>query len=184
MKRLKYRNRFVICPLLALALSYSLAAGTPAKDSLIVFLVRHAEKVDSSRDPELSATGKKRAEELAGVLGDADIQHVHSSDFIRTRDTAAPIALRLNLKLEVYDPRDLPPLVEKLRQAGGRHLIVGHSSSIPGTVELLGGNPGADINEASEFDRLYIVTIDTNGQASTVLMRYGKSSPKLESSKN
>ena len=174
MKRLKYRHWLIICPLVALVSSHLLAAETPAKDPLVVFLVRHAEKVDASRDPELSATGKKRAEELAGVLRDANVKHVHSSDFIRSRDTAAPIAARLNLKVELYDPRDLPSLVKKLRQAGGRHLIVGHSESIPGTVELLGGKPGIDINEANEFDRLYLVTVDTNGQASTVLIRYGK----------
>jgi len=35
-------------------------------------------------------------------------------------------------------------------------------------------NPGTEINEAGEFDRLYIVTADPSGRASTVLMRYGK----------
>lgn len=174
MKRLKYCNWFIICPVLVFVFSHLWAAETPAKDPLLVFLVRHAEKVDASRDPKLSAAGSERAEELARVLRDANIKHVHSSDFIRTRDTAAPIAARLDLKVELYDPHDLPSLVRKLRQAGGRHLIVGHSTSTPGAVELLGGKPGTDINEAGEFDRLYIVTADASGEVSTVLMRYGK----------
>lgn len=76
--------------------------------------------------------------------------------------------------MELYDPRDLPSLASKLQQVGGRHLIVGHSTSTPEAVELLGGKPGTDINEADEFDRLYIVTFGANGDVSTVLMRYGK----------
>lgn len=174
MKRLIRRKGFIIYLLLALVLSPLGAAEGPAKESLVVFLVRHAEKVDTSRDPELSAAGEERANELASVLRDANVNYVHSSDFIRTRDTAAPVAARLDLKVELYDPKDLPSLVEKLRRAGGRHLIVGHSTSTPAAVELLGGKPGTDIDEAGEFDRLYIVTTDASGEASTVLMRYGK----------
>jgi len=174
MKRLKYCNWSIICPLLVLVLSHLWASETPAEGPLVVFLVRHAEKVDASRDPKLSAAGNERAEELTSVLRDANVKHVHSSDFIRTRDTAAPIAARLNLKVELYDPHDLPSLVKKLRQAGGRHLVVGHSTSTPGAVELLGGKRGTDINEAGEFDRLYIVTADASGEVSTVLIRYGK----------
>ena len=121
MKRLKYCNRFIICPLLVLVLSHLWASETPAKEPLVAFLVRHAEKVDASRDPKLSAAGNERAKELANVLRDANVKHVHSSDFIRTRGTPAPIAARLNLKVELYDPHDLPSLVRKLRQGGGRH---------------------------------------------------------------
>ena len=65
---------------------------TSSKEPQVVFLVRHAEKANVSADPKLSSAGKKRAEELVHVLRDANIEHVHSSDFIRTRNTAAPIA--------------------------------------------------------------------------------------------
>ncbi|MDP7018098.1 MAG: phosphoglycerate mutase family protein [Pirellulaceae bacterium] len=146
------------------------AADRP--DDLVVFLVRHAEKVDTSRDPQLSAAGKRRAAELANALRDAKLKHVHSSDYIRTRDTAAPIAARLGLKVQLYDSRDLPTLIKQLRKTGGRHLVVGHSSTTPNAVEMLGGEPGTPIHEPTEYDRLYIVKIDKSG-ASTVLMRYG-----------
>jgi len=174
MKRLKYRCGFVFW---ALSLSLSSVLGAeenPAKPPLVVFLVRHAEKVDASRDPELSSVGKSRAKRLAVVLRDANVKHIHSSDFIRTRDTAAPIAARLQLKVELYDPNDLPALLKKLRSSGGRHLVVGHSNTTPGAVKLLGGKPGAAISEAGEFDRLYIISFATNGDVSTVLMRYGR----------
>jgi phosphohistidine phosphatase SixA len=163
--------------LLAVPLTTALTADGPDEakaDPLVVFLVRHAEKVDSSRDPELSGAGTKRALELTNLLRDAGIDHVLSSDFKRTRSTATPLAEALGLEVGLYDPRDLPALVARLRADGGRHLVVGHSNTTPAAVELLGGEPGAEIDEADEYDRLYILTIATSGEVSTVVLRYGE----------
>jgi len=148
---------------------------------LVAFLVRHAEKAaDGSADPDLTVAGRLRAAELAVLLRDTDIKHVHSSKdpktgirIKRTGNTAAPIAEELGQKVKLYDPRDLPTLVTLLRQVGGRHLIVGHSNTTPKVVELLGGESGAPINDKREFDRLYIVNVGANGMVSTVMMRYG-----------
>ena len=141
---------------------------------LVVFIVRHGEKADLGKDPELSAAGRKRATVLARILRSAKIEHVHSSDFIRTKDTAVPTATEYGLDVELYDRRDLPALVEKLRRTGGRHLVVGHSVTTLPMVELLGGEPSSTIIEESEFDRLYIVMAGSDGTASSVMMRYGK----------
>jgi phosphohistidine phosphatase SixA len=143
-------------------------------EPLVVFLVRHGEKADLSEDPELSAAGRERAAALARALRSAEIEYVHSSDFIRTRGTAAPIAAEYGLEVEPYDHRDLPALVEKLLRTGGRHLVVGHSTTTPSIVELLGGKPSSAIIQEGEFDRLYIVTIGRDGASSSVMMRYGK----------
>jgi len=140
---------------------------------LVVYLVRHGEKVDQSKDPELSAPGKHRAEELANVLRSAKIEYVHSSDFIRTRETAQPTANKFGLTTEIYNPRDLEALVRKMRDIGGIHLVVGHSNTTPKMAALLGGDPVSNINEADEFDRLYIIMSDGNGNTNSTLMRYG-----------
>ena len=140
--------------------------------STLVFLVRHAEKVDSSRDPELSAAGSERAKELANMLRSAGLEHVHSTDFIRTRDTAAPTAAAQSLEIELYNGRDLAALAKKIRAAGGRHLVVGHSNTTPEMVELLGGDAGPPIREKDEYDRLYVLTIAKNGEVESVLLRY------------
>ena len=58
-------------------------------------------------------------------------------------------------------------------QNRGRHLVVGHSTTTPSAIELLGGKPNSTINEA-EFDRLYIVTIGKDGAASSMMMHYGE----------
>ena len=144
----------------------------PRPQPLVVFLVRHAEKVDASDESKLSPAGNSRAEVLATTLHDADIEFVHSTDFIRTRKTALPVATKCGRKVDLYEAGDLPALVEQLKSSGGRHLVVGHSNTTPKLVELLGGEPGSKIEE-KEYDRLYILTIGTDGVASTVLIRYG-----------
>jgi phosphohistidine phosphatase SixA len=160
--------------LIAYTSTTATAPSVSEHDPLMVFLVRHGEKVESSEDPELSAAGNERAAALAKTLRSAEIEYVHSSDFIRTRDTATPTAADYELTVDLYDPRDLTALAEKLRRARGRHLVVGHSNTTPQMVELLGGNPGSMINEKGEYDRLYIVTIARDGTATSVMMRYGK----------
>ena len=96
---------------------------------------------------------------------------MHSSDFIRTRDTAPPIAERLGLVTELYDPGQLPALAERLQSSPGRHLVIGHSNTTPALVELLGGDPGGLIDEM-EFDRLYILETDFAGDTTTIRLRY------------
>ena len=149
-------------------------ADPPAEQKpLVVFLVRHAEKTDDGKDPELSEEGKSRTEALAEALKSADIQHVHSTDFIRTRDTAAPVAKAAGVEVEKYDGKDLAGLAKKLKESGGRHLVVGHSNTTPELTKLLGGDPGTAIDEKAEYDRLYLVTIGKDGTVNSALVRYG-----------
>ncbi len=163
------RRRFF----LAIALLAALVPTTAwaQTDDVVVFLVRHAEKIDDSRDPDLSEEGTERAVLLARMLGDAGITHIHSTDYKRTQETAAPLARALALEIHSYDPRDLPGLASRLRDTPGRHLVVGHSNTTPGAVEALGGDPVSPIDEA-EYDRLYIVTPMGDGALST-LVRFG-----------
>ena len=147
------------------------------KGVLTLVLLRHAEKVDESRDPELSKTGRERARKLEILMRDTAIQQIHSSDFKRTRDTVAPLAEKRNIEVVEYDPRKLQAFAEHLKTKSGVHLIVGHSNTTPELVELLGGVPGDAIDEAHEFDRLYILTVPEKGDVSTLVLRYGDPCP-------
>lgn len=138
-----------------------------------IFLVRHAEKTADKNDPALTAAGQARALLLADMLKDAKITQVHSSDYTRTRDTAAPLARRLGLEVQIYDPRDLAGMAERLKKSGGRHLVVGHSNTTPQLTELLGGDGGTPIVEATEYDRIYYITIAKDGGVTTALLRFG-----------
>lgn len=154
--------------------------SAPSADSesnhkpVVVFLVRHAEKADVKEDPDLSDAGRQRALMLARMLRDAKIDHVHSSDYKRTRNTAAPPATKFGADVQLYDPRDLPGLAKKIRNAGGRHLVVGHSNTTPAMVKLLGGDAGQPIDDAGEYDRFYVVTTGPDGSTSSVMLRYGE----------
>ncbi|MHC4996538.1 MAG: phosphoglycerate mutase family protein [Planctomycetota bacterium] len=165
--------------LLALCMAPPAMAGEPAPrpasetpEHAVIFLVRHAEKQIGPEDPALSRGGRKRAEVLARLLQDAGIDSIYSTDFKRTRDTAAPLAMRLGLEVTIYDPAKLGDLAASIKQRGGRCLVVGHSNTTPELVDLLGGEPGAAIDEESEYDRLYVITIAPDGTVVTVLLRY------------
>lgn len=156
----------------AMFLISACAQTTPTTDA--VFLVRHAEKTAEKKDPGLTEAGKARAVALAERLKDEGLTHIHSSDYIRTRDTAAPLAARLGLEVEIYDPRDLRGMAAKLKTIPGRHLVVGHSNTTGELTELLGGDGGSPIVEATEYDRLYVVTMETGLPVKSYLTRYGE----------
>ena len=145
-----------------------------ALDSAQVFLVRHAEKETTGEDPDLSAAGRQRAIDLARTLRNAGINVIYSTDFVRTQETAAALAEQLGLHPLTYDWNELDALAAKLGRRGTRALVVGHSDTTPELVGLLGGDPGAPIDEPTEYDRLYLVTLGPDGTVTTVLLRYGR----------
>lgn len=145
----------------------------PASESAAVFLVRHAEKAPVGDDPALTQAGRQRSAELADLLQDAGIDAVYSTDFQRTRDTAEPLATRRSLPVQIYDWNEMQALAATLGRPGRRSLVVGHSDTTPELVGLLGGDPGAPIEEDGEYDRLYLVLVGSGGTVSTVLLRYG-----------
>lgn len=148
------------------------AAGQ-AQES-VIFLVRHAEaEADGTRNPHLAVTGRERAELLAQVLRDAQVERAFSTDYHRTLETAGPLAQQANIQLELYDPSALAEFAERLKGLGQRVIVFGHSNTTPALVEALGGHPGAPIDH-EEYDRLYVVTVRPDGSASTtLLLHYG-----------
>ena len=141
-------------------------------DNSTVFLVRHAEKTAEANDPQLSEAGTRRAEHLATLLEDANVTAIYSTDFARTRNTAAPLAHAQGLDIRLYDPAKPGQLVDSLNEDPGRYLVIGHSNTVPDLVERLGGTPGSAMDEKTEYDRLYVLTLDGAGNVTTVLLRY------------
>ena len=69
-----------------------------ARAELIVVIVRHAEKASGkSDDPSLSEAGRARAEILLRILRDSEISAIFTTEFKRTKETAAPIANTLKI---------------------------------------------------------------------------------------
>ena len=126
-----------------------------------VILVRHAEKVDASRDPELSAAGMARAMALAEVLDSVQVDAVLVSQFRRTGLTAAPTAAEHNIKPEVVAVQGSASdygaaLAARIRQLPRNWtvLVVGHSNTLGPTIAALGGPRVEDLCD-SEYTRLF-----------------------------
>lgn len=150
------------------------AEGAGDPEPVVVYLVRHAEKADdSSEDPPLTLAGEIRVRLLRQLLTDVGFNHIHTTDWKRTRDTARPFAAELGAEARVYDPRQLESLATHLRDTPGTHLVVGHSNTTPMLVEALGGEPHDPIEEM-EYDRLYIVVINPDRPPVTTLLRFGE----------
>ena len=150
-------------------------AGSPAGEP-IVFVVRHAERSDNDPgDPDLSAAGQERAALLASLLAEAGLTTIYATPWKRTQQTAAPLAAALGIPVRIYDASDSTAMAGLTRDIlGGRErvLLVGHSNTVPSTVDRLGGAGGGPIAE-NEYDRMYVLTPGATGDARTVLLRFG-----------
>ncbi|MGD2071517.1 MAG: phosphoglycerate mutase family protein [Gemmatimonadota bacterium] len=154
------------------------AEPPPSGPESVFLLVRHAEKVDQTDESPLTEVGQARAETLARMLRDAGVDGIYSSDFRRTRDTAAPLARELGLEVALYDTDGLPELADALLSSPGRYLVVGHSNTTPELAGLLGGDPGSPISE-DEYDRLYVVHRRPGSDGTTLILRFEPGSDVL-----
>lgn len=151
----------LISLLLAAALSSSATAGKPSGDYTL-YLVRHAEKAsDDAPDPALNEAGKTRANRLAIFLKDKGISDIWSSDYLRTRSTAVPLAAELGLEVEIYNAKDLESLVSELQERKHSALVVGHSNTTPELASLLCACQVTEMDD-TEYDRLLIVSVQND----------------------
>jgi broad specificity phosphatase PhoE len=143
------------------------------KETSTYIIVRHAEKVDDSRDPDLSAIGLERAERLAAMLASMKPDLAYTTPFKRTHQTVAPTAKAYGLTVEEYDPRNAAPLIEMLKALKGKTvLIAGHSNTAPGIVNALLGEERFKDLEDQQYDHLWIVQRFPSGEASVILIHY------------
>jgi broad specificity phosphatase PhoE len=164
-----------------LALAAPPAAAQSAAGATTVYLVRHAEKVDESRDAALSEIGLRRADALADALANAGITAVYATQFQRTQRTGGALAARMGLTPTIEaasgdaaaHARAIADAI-RTRHAGGRVLVVGHSNTVPLIVRALGGSAPEALGD-NEYDSLFIVTLPAAGGAvTTVRARYGE----------
>lgn len=148
-----------------------------------VIVVRHAEKVDESKDPLLSPTGQARAEALALALANARIDAVITTQLQRTKLTAAPLVKSRGLTPIVVDATADAKVHAKAvaaavlaRPAGEGILVVGHSNTVPAIVAALGGPEGLAICD-NEFTTLFVLTIPASGPVRVVRGTYGAPDP-------
>jgi 2,3-bisphosphoglycerate-dependent phosphoglycerate mutase len=129
------------------------------------YIVRHAEKETATTmsnttmtsDVPLSTAGKQRAEALKELLQKENVRHIFSTNFIRTKSTAQPLADAIHVPVEIYDTKD-SSFVSKLKSLDGNVLIVGHSNTVDDLVNELSGQKeiNGDLPDSSYGD-LFVV---------------------------
>ena len=187
--RLRLLAASCIIVLLSIA-AVSIKANEPStKDDFkatTVFLVRHAEKAAEPReDPPLLESGNTRAQELARILEPVGIKAIYTSQFLRTKQTAEPLAkhlgitaITLPIKMNPAKPKEISEqsykdIVEKIYEhPGDAALVVGHSNTVPEVIKMLGGDVAPVIDEKN-FDDLFVVTVYAKGKAKVAHLKYG-----------
>jgi len=159
------------------------AAAEPTAEPTTVLFVRHAEKM-SGDDPSLTGEGRERARELARVVADVGIEAIYSTQFVRTRETARPLAESLEIKVTINEVRggDLKGYAERFARRlldehrGQTVAVVGHSNTVPILIEALGVHGPPSLTE-KDYDDLFVVTVDATTGATLLHLHYGEPSP-------
>lgn len=146
-----------------------------------IYIVRHGERLNNTDTTSLSAEGHARARLLAEELAGAGIDSIFCTPYLRTQQTAAPLAGRLSRSITTYPVSPTDAIVNRLKRLRGQNaLVVGHSNTVLEIVQGLGKKPALAKIEAGDFDNLYEVTLKRGPFGRTVSLRestYGRPTP-------
>ena len=175
-QRTHFATTYEILTCCMLFLSITLGCAYP---TTTVILVRHAEK-GVGTDPPLTPAGDQRAQELVHVVEQAHIQAIYTTQYLRTKQTAQPLANHLNLTTIVV------PVTQNIEQhardvvanilehdKGKSVLVVGHSNTVPRIIEELSIVSPPQITE-SEFNRLFVVLKKRHSSSKLIEATYGR----------
>lgn len=138
-----------------------------------IIVVRHAEKVDDSNDPELSPEGEERALRLAQMLENTDIDVIYSTNYKRTLGTVHPIAEEKGLEILLYDSRNEVEYAQIFeRNKGTTILIVGHSNTVPLAANHYLGEDRLEKFDESDYGNFFILIVTEIGNAKLIHLRY------------
>ncbi len=153
------------------------ATGVSAQKKTITtfILVRHAEKLkDGTNDPDLSPQGIERANRLAEMLKEIQVDAIYSTNFKRTKNTVLPFAEFKGLEIKSYEAlktEDIERMLQKHK--GGTILISGHSNTTPWVANLLTGTEKYTDFDDSDYGNVLIVTVVEKGiLAQVTCIRY------------
>jgi broad specificity phosphatase PhoE len=164
------RRRLRLIPIIGYTvIALALAYFFEQRQSTTVIFVRHADTDASMAGPDndapLSARGRQRAELLADFMQNIDVvagpNAIYASDKRRTQETAAPLAKRLNIPVQIDDHLDTEGFMDRVLDdhAGDIVLIVSHSNTIAPLIDELHGSKNLRPFAENDFNRVYIVTI-------------------------
>jgi phosphohistidine phosphatase SixA len=160
--------------LTVLAIAVVCGTQSVAAQNKTIVLVRHAEKADAtSQDPELSDAGKQRAERLIRVAGKYKPGALYSTNFKRTRDTLVPLAAKRKKTVEIYDARKPADLLDTIMKSKyKRHIVSGHSNTVPGLANLIAKKDVFKNLDESEYGVMWVIRIKNGQVVKTEVITY------------
>lgn len=157
----------------AACLAILVLVAAPASAQRAVILVRHAEKVDQSKDAALSPAGHVRAKALASLLANASVTRVFATQYRRTSETVQPLAEARGLKVEVVNADAPARLLEEISRSSATDvvLVAGHSNTVPDLLKRLGWPEAVEIAD-DDFGSVFILVPRPGASPSMVRLRY------------
>lgn len=151
----------------------SLVIANSASAYSTIFVVRHAEKKDQSKDPDLSDAGQKRAQALASLLKESGVSAIYTSEMLRTQKTGEPLAINLKLKTNIVPAADVDKLVKALKDDSSSNaaLVVGHSNTVPEILKALGAKKAITLGD-NDYDRLFLLVPQKTGEPVLTTLTY------------
>jgi len=147
-----------------------------------IYIVRHAEKEANSQDPDLTAEGKQRAQDLASYLRKKKIKVIYSTETKRTKQTATPLSEINHIAIQPYKNDTLQKFLYHILERGNNTLIVGHSNTTITMLNELSLNHTIKEIPDDDYDNLFVVTLESRSGLSGFRLKlkettYGKKSP-------
>jgi len=144
--------------------------GQSSQELVQVFIMRHAEKADDSKDPELSEAGKERAKMLSKLLSNVKVDRLYATPFIRTNQTLASLAASQHLAIE-ESPKDLVTFAKQLYSHNGETVVIAaHSNTAPQLVNLLIADKKYGPIEENDFGKIWHLTLQDGKALSCILL--------------
>ncbi len=177
--RRRRRNQIIV---LYTAIAIGLAWFFESQATTTIIFFRHAEQTSHDEaDPPLSEAGQRRVAELTRQLVDADvvagIDAIYSTPYIRSLETARPLADQLDLPINSYAADDTEEILDTIlkNHKGKIILVIGHSNTLPVLIANLGASKKVPAIAQYEFDNIYIISIPWFGKTKTIRLRIGES---------
>jgi len=176
--RRRRRNQIIV---LYTAIAIGLAWFFESQATTTIIFFRHAEQTSHDEvDPPLSEAGQRRVAELTRQLVDADvvagIDAIYSTPYIRSLETARPLADQLDLPINSYAADDTEEVLDTIlkNHKGKIILVIGHSNTLPVLIANLGASKKVPAIAQNEFDNIYVISIPWFGKTKTIRLRIGE----------
>lgn len=133
--------------------------NTIQSETTTIYFIRHAEKADSSPNPELSEDGIKRSVRWTKFFEKIPIDVFYTTLTQRTQMTCSTIATSKQKHTLFYDHSKLTIQEIIAKHSGKTILVVGHSNTIPKQINAFLGEEVYPQIDENEFGNLYTITV-------------------------